>query len=188
MADLVSLSDVKSFLGISGSSNDAVLSTIISSVSTFVENYIGYTVASTTYTNEEFDGTGKEKYNIPVYPVTVFTSMDYRTTSANENSWEQIDSEDYFVYLDEGYVHLIGGFHEGPKNYRMTYTAGYESTPADLELAVLQMIRDVYNTKATSSTVTQERLKDYAVSYGAIASMISEQNRATLDIYRNIAL
>jgi len=164
---LTSVSALKDYLGITGTEKDDLLESIINRVSDIIENYCGRTFKETTYTEEEYDGTGSDELLLENYPLTSSSiTLEKRDTLSNSDNWSTIDSENYFVYTDEGKIkYLTNIFQEAPKHYRVTYTAGYSPIPDDLEEAALQLCKYIYNNKRSGGGKASESLGDYSVTY-----------------------
>jgi uncharacterized phiE125 gp8 family phage protein len=130
---LVTLADVKTFLGLQNiSASDAILEIIIEAVSASVTSEASPDLKSTTYTAEAYDGTGKSYFYLDHYPVTTLTSVV-------EDDTTLVKDTDYFSDDDEGIL-------EKPVGYKwttarggvvVTYVAGYATLPADIKLACL---------------------------------------------------
>jgi hypothetical protein len=136
VADLTTIANVKSWLGVSSAADDTLLTRLVSGVSAWIQEWLGRTIASSSYT-EKLNGNGKAVLAFLNYPVTAVASVTVdgvsipaRTSVAG--SGYSFDSE--FLYLD-GYA-----FNSGRQNVVIQYTAGYASTPADLEQAAIELI------------------------------------------------
>ncbi len=186
MANLITLSDLKTFLDIT-SDYDNVLNIIIPGVSLFIERYIGRTVAEATYTNEYYDGSGNKSIILNNFPVSAVSSLQERQIAENSDSWETLDSEDYYIDETTGVITKVYGiFSSGKQKYRVTYTAG-ETVPADLQLAAMKMARSEFYKRKTAGDVTSERLKNYQVSYGGLNGAVTAMSdvQSTLDLYKD---
>lgn len=139
MADLLdyaltTVSDVKETLSIPSSDHtkDNIITRKINQATEMIEKYTGRRFKLTTYTNEEYDGTGVDQLVLKNRPVVSFTSLGTRDTSLNEDDWENTDTELYFVDNAAGVIDL--NFSAGGRwnRLRATYTAGYTTIPADV--------------------------------------------------------
>jgi hypothetical protein len=141
---LVSLADVKAYIGKETDEDTAVLETIINSVSAVFNGYTKRNLAKQTYTAVYLDGNGQERLYLPNWPITVVTSLyeDNVLMVAGENS-------NYLLYADDGYVlRMPSGavWMTGPKKIKITYDAGYVcltgtiTLPFDLKFAALKQI------------------------------------------------
>lgn len=189
------------FLGLgtitSGSTKDTLLERMIDSVTEFVENYIGYRVQQTTYTNEEYDTEKSDTLLLNNFPVSTFTRLQRRNSALNDNDWETIDSNLYHVDLESGVINGAGGwlFARTRKGYRCTYIAGYDfdltdtflqdTEAADLELAAWLLVSTVFNRGKGGVGIKSEAIGDYRVVY-AKSLMENEDIKALLDKYKRI--
>ena len=76
------------------------------------------------------------------------------------------ENEDYFAYNAEGSIYKRGGWYNGRKNYRITYTAGYliDDVPYDLKNACAQLAGLAYSRKGNTG-IASESIGAYSVSY-----------------------
>lgn len=207
---LTTLARAKSFLEISGTNKDLVLTMLIASISAYIEKtYCGRTFKQQAFTNELHDGKGSKTLwvkNGPIVSGQTIT-LQHRTNSSNTDDWQTIDSDNYFVDYEKGCIKLIrentpwlglsGSFIEGVQNYRISYTGGYYlpsnvlyqdgtndelDLPYDLELAVLDLISAVNNLR-TSGGIKEKSVGDARLVY---ASELEKHPtiKSTLDRYR----
>lgn len=174
--------------------NSTLLESIINAVTDYIENYCGRRFKLTTYTNQVYDGTGSDVLLLENYPITTFTSLAVRSSLNNENTWESIDSDQYFVYTTEGYIKFIKGrvFSKEHQFYRCTYSAGFDFDTSnktlesvglgDLEYAVWKMATQAYNQRKGDSNIQSERLGDYSVTFRKM-TMEDESLISILDKY-----
>jgi len=144
--DLTTVANFQYWLGSSNvNENDASQQQrLITSVSEYIQNWIGRTISAQPYTLIR-DGNGGSKIVLPHYPVqsvTLVQIYDYivpQTTDPTIAGW--------FLNPTSGCVSLIGGcysrygynFVRGIQNVMIQYIAGYTSTPNDLEQACLEL-------------------------------------------------
>ena len=156
MANLVTLQQYKDFAGLQGLKSDARISTIIPQVTQVVKTYCGtslidyYSSAKTEY----FDILDRitTRVMLDEGPIVAVTSVQERDSQADayitlitENS----DSSGKYEYIiDSTTDSIIRTTSTGTKNFRIghkavkvVYTAGYSTTPADLKLAVFDLIK-----------------------------------------------
>ena len=207
---LTNLARTKIFLGITSTSYDTLLTTLINSATEFVERYCDRRFKQTTYTNEVYDGTGTDEMLLKNYPVTTFTSLQERDNIENINSWTSLDSEDYFVKLNQGIIIYVGAidinwqpydysqkgvFSKYPQHYRTTYIAGYnfdakngtsfleDINMGDLEYAVWKLIATFYNNRKGSNNIQSESIGEYSVTFRKEVAM-DEEIKQILEQYR----
>jgi len=182
---LVSLANTKTFLGITNNEKDDVLNILIAAMSDFIEGYCSRTFASTVYTDEEYDGNAAYEMRLKNFPVITFTSLEKNNKWNNNDDWEDVDTEDYWVDLDTGIVTKTTVFNKGKQNYRANYTAGYATIPNDLQYACMVMVSEALARKDNTG-LKSESLGDHSVTYMDII----EQNGVVKDIlngYRDYA-
>lgn len=165
----IDLASLKIYLGVIGSSDDTLLTNIANSVETFVENYTGRVFTSTTYTNEEYEGTDSFELKLKNYPIISLSYLgENENYLENENDWDTIDAEDYWIdeYSgDRGIIRANFKFAKYPHHYRVTYVAGYATIPEDLKMAIYDICGTYYNCRKTAG-IDRERVGDYDVTFG----------------------
>lgn len=150
MADLLSyalttVADVKETLGIDNgnTSKDNLIKRKINQATETIESYCNlpynHHFAETTYTNEEYDGTGIDQLSLKMRPLTTLSSFQYRTTTENNSSWDDVDSNLYFVDLNAGVIDLLFSQSRHWNRYRVTYTAGFSTIPFALSEAAVTL-------------------------------------------------
>lgn len=198
---LTTVQRAATFIGLgtitAGSTNETVLERLIDSVTEFIENYIGYRVQQTTYTNEEYDTEKGQTLLLDNFPVSTFTRLQRRNSALNEDDWETVDTDFYHTDLDAGMLLAAGGwkFVRTRRGYRCTYTAGYNfdnsatflqnTEGADLELAAWLLISTLYNRRKGGAGILSESIGDYRVVY-AKSLMENEDIKALLDKFKRI--
>jgi hypothetical protein len=168
-----------------GSDTYNTIQRLINSVTNFVENYCNRRFKKTTYTNEEISVDQGSKIMLKNYPVVSGSafSLQFRDSGLNEDDWESLDSTYYFLDYDNGIVTAAGQtqrnsgyvFRQGYRNYRVTYTAGYDfdntttflsdAGCADLEYIVWKLVITSYEKRRGVSGISSERIGDYSVTY-----------------------
>ena len=138
--NLVTKAEYKAYLGITSVNSDAELDFLIPKVSDLVKTYCRRTFID-FYDEakiEVFDGGFKQIIlkETPVVTVnSVAYSADYGKTYTNLVKFtDYVVREDYVLSLNPI------GFPEQISGYRVNYFAGYEVIPADLKLAVLDLV------------------------------------------------
>ena len=169
---------------------------IINSVTSYIENYLGFRVKQTAYNNEEYSTEEGQKLilnNFPVNSGETFT-IQGRLNALDVDSWETVNAEYYHVDFKAGIIHAAGGweFSRTRNGYRVIYTAGYDfdnsstylsdTEAGDLELAVWQLALAMYSRKGGTVGIKSEKLGDYAVVYTKTI-MEDENIKSILDKY-----
>ena len=156
MADLITLQQYKDFAGLTGVTMDARINVIVDSVSQLVKNYCGtsiiddYSSAKTEY----FDILDAKTTRVMLDegPIRTVTSVSERESQADSYVTlitENSDSSGKYEYIIDSITDSIirttstgtKNFTMGHKAVKVVYTAGYSATPADLKLAVFDLIK-----------------------------------------------
>lgn len=196
MTSLVSLSDVKTHLGLDqdspeDTSQDSKLTALIGYVSATIEKYTGRKFESTSYT-ETFDG-GEENLqlaNRPVIAVSSVTDLDPSPDEVQVTSTYRVDLTAGLVFkddlgtdtseIDRFYTSRNQIWGAGRQRWQVSYTAGYTTIPDDVKLAALQLIE----TETREAGVSSYRLGDYAVTYANPEAGMPATVKALLSDYR----
>ena len=155
MANLVTLQQYKDFAGLQGVQQDAKINVIISNVSQLVKTYCGTTIIDFASTNkiEYFNiQRGDDRVILAESPLIEVVSVEERQSQSDayvtlitENS----DSSGKYEYIVDTESDSIvrtnstttKAFPQGMKAVKVTYKAGYSSTPEDLKLAVFDLVK-----------------------------------------------
>lgn len=148
MTDLVTLIEYKAAEGINTPKNDEQLNKIIPSVSQLVKTYCGNTFVD-YYNTNKVDTINVDWathiVQLTESPVNTIVSVEERNSYSAD--YETLTTTDYEYYLDsatDSIIRTTGGSYKhwarGPGAVRVTYTAGYSSVPADLRLAVFDLV------------------------------------------------
>jgi hypothetical protein len=72
---------------------------------------------------------------------------------------------DYRFEADTGRIYLPTGFPAGTQNITLRYTAGYATTPADLEQITIDLVNVYYRARELDTSVKSEKLGDHSITY-----------------------
>jgi hypothetical protein len=148
MTDLVTLIEYKAAEGINTPKNDEQLNKIIPSVSQLVKTYCANTFVD-YYSTNKIDTINVDWdthiVQLTESPVNTIVSVEERPNYGS--SYLTLTTGAYEYYLDtitDSVIRTTNGTYKnwsrGPGAVRVTYTAGYASVPADLRLAVFDLI------------------------------------------------
>lgn len=167
---LCSVADVKELLGIDSGDNSKnnLIIRKINQATFMIENYTGRRFKETTYTNEVYDGGSNEIVlrNWPVTSTQAF-SLGYRESILNEADWDTVETEEYYVDNASGVIRGVGYFFGPTDKYRVTYSAGYATIPADIAEACASLaayLTDNANT-ASSTNVKSKSEGSRTITY-----------------------
>lgn len=147
---LVSLTDTKTFLKISETSEDALLESFINRASSFVNDYTQRLLLARVNT-EYYDGDGTNTLILKQYPVTSITIND--DVDRKFLSETELDiTNNVIVDSTNGIVHLFNNeiaFDKGTLNVKVVYTAGYSlaNVPASIQEAVMLYVGNAYRSQ-----------------------------------------
>ena len=193
---LTTVARAKVFLDITIADDDTLIERLVNSATDFIEKYCDRRFKKTTYSNEIYNGSGSNKLLLKQYPVdsaSAFT-LEKRDSISNEDSFSDIESEDYFVHWEKGIVENVRSiFYSYPRHYRISYAAGYDYDnaasylsdvgAADLEYACWKLVSSLYDETGTDGGIQSESLGDYSVSYMK-ATMADDELKGILNKYK----
>lgn len=165
MSDLCALADVKTFLGITTTTTDAVLQSLITKVSAAIESYCNRTFASADYTETRNGGGGNRLFlaNGPVTNVASVTVDGYVVSRAASPILPGFVGDESTVYIRPG-AHPCT-FTKGVQNVTVTYTAGYATIPPDVAQACIEMVASHYAKRERIDKVSETLGTQQTISY-----------------------
>jgi hypothetical protein len=147
MADLITLEDYKEAEGISNPKDDLKLNALIPSVSQLVKTYCGNSIVDHYSTDkvETFSiNWGTNIAQLTESPFVSITSVQERTSFAD--SYTTIPATEYYIDASTDSVYRVTtsgsvqNWPTGPASVKVTYKAGYSTCPADLKLAMIDLV------------------------------------------------
>ena len=192
MADLVTLAEYKEAEGIVSPKEDLRLNTLVPAVSQLVKTYCGNSIIDHYSTNKV------EEFNIDWHthivqltesPVNNVVSVEKRDSVSE--SYTTVATTDY--YLDkstDSVLYVTGSTYKnwprGAAAVKVTYTAGYSACPADLKLAVFDLItyylKDEYKERRTLGGASIQNQSSTSLS-NSVA--FPDHIKRVLDLYKN---
>ena len=176
---LTTLTAVKAYLEVTGTDDDALLTDLVARASDAIVAYCGRAFAAADY-DECHDGDGSDIVLLDQRPVI--------SVSALSEDDDAVEADDFVVYPELGIVRLKSGvFGRGVRNVRVSYRAGHETIPADVEQAAIEWVAAMYRARGevAGRDVSSERVGDYAVTYERDArDGMPAAARAVLEPYR----
>ena len=148
MADLITLQEYKTAEGISQPKEDARLNVLIPSVSQLVKTYCGNSFVDFFSTNktETFSiEWSTHLVQLTESPVNAIVSVQEATSYGGALTTLTVGAQEYALNkaTDCIYRTTSGGYKPWPigiETVKIVYTAGYSAVPADLKLAVLDLV------------------------------------------------
>jgi len=194
-SQLTSKSKVKSLLGISGSSYDTILDSLVNGVSSFIESFCARIFLTAIYT-EYYDGEDGGKIYFNQAPVTALTSFEYNSGTPANPIWVAFDANNYVLSTRDNCIALMGGIPRGYQNIKIVYVAGYkidwanENTPAlhnlpfDLAMVADQLVSKAFGARK-SEGLSSESIDGANVSY---SKGMTDDQKMILSKYRQIII
>ena len=134
--DLTTLPNVKAWLQVNGTSDDALLTRLITATSDYITQWLNRQLLSGPVTDVR-NGDGGRRMFLSEYPVTAVSSVTVGAISIPASTG--YGSAGY-LFDDRG-VTLTGyRFDRDIKNVTINYTAGYATVPLELEQACIELI------------------------------------------------
>jgi hypothetical protein len=148
MADLITLQDYKDAQGLSTPKEDLKINSIIPSVSQLIKTYCGnsfvdfYSSAKTETLNVEWN---THIIQLTESPVNTITSVQERDSYSSAYTTLTTGAYEYYLSTntDSIFRTTSGGWKNWPTGVgavKVVYTAGWSAVPADLKLAVIDLI------------------------------------------------
>lgn len=177
---LTTLADVKESLGISSGdvSKDNLIIRKINQASLQIANYCDRVFAVADYT-EEINGTYTDEIVLKQRPVNSITSLEFRGSAVNTDNWIATNSSYYFYDANSGILRLLFNAKGRWNRWRVTYNAGYTTTPADLAEACATLAAFYVNNPDGSDVGVQEiregmRMKRFANTSQTFISIMQQ--------------
>lgn len=186
---IASVTEFKTHLGLSGTASDSLYQTYLNQASAIITRKTGLVFDSAAAT-EYYLGTGTNQLVLRRRPVTAIASIyvddsayfgfasgafgSSTLLTAGEDYALDIQSSAFsrsgIVYRIGAYwngasnrigTELVGGEGPGLGNIKITYTAGYSTTPDDLKLAGILMARVIMLSSANGGQMVQSESLEY---------------------------
>jgi len=139
--DLTDLPTVKSWLGLTTTATDTLISSLITAVSTFIPNYLGRQILSADYV-ETYRGNGQDVMLLRNFPITAVTSVAFagQTLTAAADPVALTSG----LLFDDRALSLIGYRFPIGLPVVVSYTAGYAATPPDIAQAAIELVGEAF--------------------------------------------
>lgn len=173
----ITTSDAKAYMGVTISSDDTLIQTLINLATAEVEDYIGKKIEHTTVSGERLV---LDRPDFDLAPVNYFDLRGYRKSSQLKYSpvsglsityagETMVNDEDYFVYSDIGYIAFVDGVDDSKGTLLASYQTGYGTAlPSGLKSVVLDMVSKKYKTHGSikgEGEVKSKSLGEFSVTF-----------------------
>lgn len=181
---LGSVSNYKTYAGITGSGYDTILTAMLAEAETIVRRRCGRNLSNgfeSAARTEYYDGTASESFTVREWPITSITSIAYVGDDGTEST---VTSSAYRADTVGGNVYMLGaargrfyggypasaqpGFGVQPRwepgfqNIKIVYTGGYSTIPKDLEYAVYRLMDVAFASRGSPGNISSESLGAYS--------------------------
>jgi hypothetical protein len=192
MTDLVTLAEYKEAEGISSPKEDLRLATIVPAVSQLVKTYCGNSLIDYYSTNKiETFSVDWDTHVIQLTESPTNTIVSVEKRDSVSESYSTVPTTDY--YLDtatDSVLYVTGSTYKnwpkGAGSVKVTYTAGYSACPADLKLAVFDLItyylKDEHKERRTLAGATIQNQGSTSLR-DSVA--FPDHIKRVLDLYKN---
>jgi hypothetical protein len=193
MANLIDIDIYKTSEKIESTKDDNRINTLITSVSQLVKTYCGNSIVDHFSSNktETFNITwGSNLAQLTESPVNSIVSVEERENFSA--SYTTVPSTEYYLdgATDSVYRVTTGGqsknWPTGPASVRIVYKAGYATCPADLQLAVIDLItyylKDEHKAR---QTIAGASIQNNSSSSQRDNVAFPDHIKRVLDLYKN---
>lgn len=169
--DILTLDELKQYLGINDTTQDTALKIYLSGISETLISMIGRNIMKEDYI-ERYEGTNSTELILRHYPINNISNVQFVLDGVVQ---EELTNIDYVInknagilYRDSGWLRrgdstwMSGKVNFPRKHIRVEYNAGYEEAPGDLKLIALQLAKEQYN--IDNSEGNAKGLKSYSIS------------------------
>lgn len=159
---LLTVSEFKTFAGITDDSEDDVLQIYVDAADKFIKTYCNCDFETTVYTNQLLDGPGTPCLvldDTPIQSIEEILEYDEVVSSVDD-----LDDDGYYIKENRPYgVYHTLCWSSGRDTIKISYTAGYETIPSDLKLAAY-LVTSYFRNMATKQGIRGESLGSYSYS------------------------
>lgn len=166
MANLITLKEFKDAEGIQSPKDDYKLTRIIESVSQMVKTYCANSFVDFYSTNKvEVFSMDWDSYAVQLTESPVNNIVSVETRDQPDANYATLPTDKWYLEAATDTVVSINGtaysnWPRGVGSVKVTYTAGYASTPVDLQIAVIDLInyyfKDEHKARRTIQGATME--------------------------------
>ena len=137
---LCTLAQLKTYLNISGSSQDSALEDLVDAVSAGAEAYTRRELAARDQAwtgGDALDGNGHTVLRAPQWPLNSISSLEVNGVEISARA--AIGGSGYVIDKGAGLIRLVGYvFYQGVQNVEISANAGFDPVPADLRQAAIE--------------------------------------------------
>jgi hypothetical protein len=193
MTDLITLSNYKTAEGIQATKDDAKLELLITSVSQLVKTYCNatfvdyYTNAKTELSNINYNEAFVQLSEGPVVMSEGNKPVVSERDSITSSYTTLTQDVDYYVDTDLDCIYRMNkAWPKGPGAVKVVYKAGYATIPADLKLAVIDLITYYHKDEHKArQTIAGASIQNQSSSSQRNNVAFPDHIKRVLDLYKN---
>ena len=196
MADLITIDEYKALKNLSQSvKDDGRIEALVDSVSQLVKTYCGNSIVDYYSSNktETFNvNWNTHMVQLTESPVNAIVSVQEREGYSSSYSTLTTGAQEYFLDTDtDSIIRTTSGsayknWPKGPGAVKIVYTAGYATTPKDLQLAVADLVtyylKDEYKERRTMQGASVQNRGTSSMSDNVD---FPDHIKRVLDLYKN---
>lgn len=187
--DLTDLATVKAWIPVTNTNDDALLTALVTQVSTFIQSWLNRTIAQQPY-SETRNGQQMQQMMLKNYPIASISSLtvDGIAIPARPALGPGMSTGVGGYTFDDQAIYLSGcyWFTRGFQNVQIAYVGGYATTPADIQQAANITVADWYrNTRGARIGINSEGIEGQTISY--LKEALPEVVQTILQQYRRVA-
>lgn len=178
---LVSLADMKTYLGLTTTTNDTLLNLLIINCSDFINHYVNRRLEAADY-KQLYSGNGNVELMLDNYPINTVDVLSQELDNENEEYDNPITASK--IYRDSsGMITLFDDiFSKGHVNIYVEYNAGYTVIPKGIEMIAMDLIAKKFkDAESGHFGIAQKNVMGENVSF--IIRDLSSLNRSALAKY-----
>jgi len=195
MANLITLDEYKEAMKITGYGDDVRLESLVTSVSQLVKTYCNNGIRDYYATNkvETFNiDYSSHMLSLEQSPIVEIVSVQERESLTSAYNTLSETNGEYYVDMETDSILRTDGvsgyksFAPGPGSVKVTYKGGYSATPADLKLAVIDLVtyyhKDEYKQRQTlaGASIQNQGTSGQTGNVG-----FPDHIKRVLDLYKN---
>jgi len=182
--DLTTVAKVKSWANITDANSDVLLADLVTRASQYVLTYLSREIKQANISGERINGNGRTRIMPREWPITAISSLKVSgivVPASVDGLLNGYAFDDRNIYLLPG--SNVGVFSEGVRNVEVSYTAGYEAIPEDIEQAAIEYCAKKYKDRARIG-LTSEGMAGQQTSFSQ--SDLTADTQANLKRYKRV--
>ncbi|WP_271024974.1 hypothetical protein [Rhizobium sp. RCAM05973] len=167
--DLVTIAQAYAWLGVPSGTDDTNMQFAVTAFSTLIATWCSRNFVQASY-SEVYDGHGGPRLMVRNWPITAVSSL---AINGQAVSLANGPLGSGYLFSDRSVVmNDCNQFWRGFQNIAISYTAGFNPIPMDLQLACLEWMKATYLFRTEALPVTSRRAGDTEEKYASPVTML----------------